>query len=100
MGLGDWNAYRGWYGGSAMTQAPQLRPLGAALGTEVIGFDLAKPLEPDTFIWITAAFAEHPVLVFRDQDLGAPELAAFGRRFGVPRPHALTTYRHTDCPEV
>jgi taurine dioxygenase len=40
------------------------------------------------------------VLVFRDQDLGAPELAAFGRGFGVPRPHALTKYRHVDCPEV
>ena len=38
--------------------------------------------------------------VFRDQDLGAPDLAAFGRRFGVPRPHALTKYRHADCPEV
>jgi alpha-ketoglutarate-dependent taurine dioxygenase len=40
------------------------------------------------------------VLVFRDQDLGAPELAAFGRRFGSPRPHALIKYRHADCPEV
>ena len=69
--------------------APALRPLGAALGTEVLGIDLAKPLEPDILAWIKAAFAEHPVLVFRDQDLGAPELAAFGPRFGVPRPHAL-----------
>jgi alpha-ketoglutarate-dependent 2,4-dichlorophenoxyacetate dioxygenase len=83
-----------------MIQAPHLRPLGAALGTEVLGVDLAKPLEPDTFALIDTAFAEHPVLVFRDQDLGAPELAAFGRRFGVPRPHALTKYRHADCPEV
>ena len=40
------------------------------------------------------------MLVFRDQDLGAPELAAFGRRFGAPRPHALIKYRHVDCPEV
>ena len=40
------------------------------------------------------------MLVFRDQDLGAPELAAFGRRFGAPRPHALIKYRHADCPEV
>src|SRR5207245_2115710 len=87
-------------GGSAMTQAPRLCALGAALGTEALGIDLAKPLEADTFAWIQAAFAEHPVLVFRDQDLGAPELAAFGRRFGVPRPHALTKYRHVDCPEV
>src|SRR2546421_10804744 len=83
-----------------MTQAPQLRALGAALGTEALGINLSKPLEPDTFAWIEAAFAEHPVLVFRDQDLGAPELAAFGRRFGVPRPHALTKYRHVDHPEV
>jgi len=58
-----------------MTQAPQLRPLGAALGTEVLGIDLSKPLEADTFAGIQAAFAEHPVLVFRDQDLGALELA-------------------------
>jgi taurine dioxygenase len=70
------------------------------VGTEVLGIDLATPLEPDTFAWIQAAFAEHPVLVFRDQDLGAPELAAFGRRFGAPRPHALIKYRHVDCPEV
>src|SRR5213594_255604 len=83
-----------------MTQAPRLCALGAPLGTEALGIDLAKPLEADTFAWIQAAFAEHPVLVFRDQDLGAPELATFGRRFGVPRPHALTKYRHVDCPEV
>src|SRR5438105_8956494 len=88
------------HGGSAMTQTPQLRALGAALGTEALGIDLSKPLEADTFAWIGAVFAEHPVLVFRDQDLGAPELAAFGRRFGVPRPHALTKYRHVDHPEV
>jgi taurine dioxygenase len=38
--------------------------------------------------------------VFRDQDLGAPELAAFGRRFGTPRMHSLIKYRHADHPEV
>jgi taurine dioxygenase len=62
--------------------------------------DLSKPLEESTFAWIQGAFAEHPVLVFRNQDLSAPELAAFGRRFGTPRPHALIKYRHADCPEV
>ena len=65
-----------------MTQAPQLRALGAALGTEAVGIDLSKPLDATTFAWIEATFAEHPVLVFRDQDLGAPELAAFGRQIG------------------
>jgi taurine dioxygenase len=72
-----------------MTQAPQISPLGPALETEALGIDLSKPLEEGTFDWIQGGFAEHPVLVFRNQDLSAPELAAFGRRFGAPRRHAL-----------
>jgi taurine dioxygenase len=83
-----------------MTSSHQLRPLGKLLGTEALGIDLSKPLDEATFAWIAHAFAEHPVLVFRDQNLGAPELAAFGRRFGVPRMHALVKYRHAECPEV
>ncbi len=83
-----------------MTRTRDLRPLGTALGTEAVGIDLSKPLDDDTFDWIRGAFAEHPVLVFRNQDLGAREIAAFGRRFGTPRPHALLKYRHVDCPEV
>jgi taurine dioxygenase len=83
-----------------MNNSPQLRPLGETLGTEAIGIDLSKPLDDPTFGWIWRAFAEHPVLVFRDQDLGAAELAAFGRRFGSPRVHALVKYRHADHPEV
>jgi taurine dioxygenase len=83
-----------------MTTEPRLRPLGTALGTEALGIDLAQPLDDATFAWILAVFAEHPVLVFRGQRLGAAELAAFGRRFGAPRRHALVGYRHADHPEV
>ena len=59
-----------------MTTAPQLRPLGETLGTEALGIDLSKPLDEATSAWVVRAFAENPVLVFRDQDLGAAELAA------------------------
>ena len=83
-----------------MTGGPKLRPLGHALGTEALGVDLAQPLDDETFAWIERAFAEHPVLVFRDQNLGAAELGVFGRRFGKPRPHSLVDYRHPDHPEV
>ena len=83
-----------------MENSLQLRPLGESLGTEALGIDLSRPLDDATFASISSAFAEHPVLVFRDQDLGAPELAAFGRRFGPPRPHALIKYRHAECPDV
>jgi taurine dioxygenase len=83
-----------------MTETPALRPLGEPLGTEVLGIDLSRPLDEPTFGWIRRAFAEHPVLVFRNHNLGAGELAAFGRRFGKPRMHALVKYRHVEYPEV
>src|SRR3982750_4620829 len=90
--------------GSPMEEPPmtarELRPLGPALGTEAIGVDLSKPLDADTFPWIEAAFPEHPVLVFRDQDLGPAELAAFGRRFGRPKIHSLVDYRHAEFLDV
>jgi len=82
-----------------MPGTPQLRPLGEALGTEAVGVDLSR-LDGGTFDWIKQAFAEHPVLVFRDQKLDAGDIAAFGRRFGVPREHALVKYRHAQHPEV
>jgi taurine dioxygenase len=83
-----------------MASSPQLRPLGEALGMEVLGIELSRPVDDVTFAWIAKAFGEHPVLVFRDQNLGAAELAAFGRRFGVPRKHALVKYRHPEHVEV
>ena len=55
-----------------MTTTPHLRPLGETLGTEALGIDLSKPLDEATSAWVVRAFAENPVLVFRDQDLGAP----------------------------
>ena len=80
--------------------APQLRPLGETLGAEALGVDLSQPLDEASSAWVRHAFAENPVLVFRDQELGAQALADFGRRFGTPRMHALIKYRHADCPEV
>ena len=76
-----------------------LRPLGERLGTEALGIDLSQ-LDDDAFAWIATAFAKHPVLVFRDQHLSAGDIAAFGRRFGTPRKHALVAYRHVEFPEV
>jgi taurine dioxygenase len=83
-----------------MTSTLQLRPLGKTLGTEALGIDLSAPLGPAEFAWIANAFAEHPVLVFRDQNLDAGDLAVFGRRFGTPRQHALLKYRHAEHPDV
>jgi len=83
-----------------MTSLRELRPLGEALGTEAMGVDLTQPLDDETLAWIEDAFAEHPVLVFRGEDLGPADLAAFGRRFGRPMIHSLMNYRHAEYPEV
>jgi taurine dioxygenase len=82
-----------------MTAQLSLRPLGKTLGTEVHGVDLSR-LDDETFAEIEEIFRDHPVLVFRDQQLGAAQLAAFGTRFGHLRPHILDNYRHLDHPNV
>lgn len=61
---------------------PQAQPLSGALGLELRGFDLSKPLTDDQVASIRAAFNENHVLVFRDQTLTPEEQMAFGRRFG------------------
>jgi taurine dioxygenase len=83
-----------------MSPDPTLRPLGETLGTEVCGINLATALDEPAIAWIRQTFADHPVLVFREQDLGAHELATFGRVFGVPRKHSLVKYRHADNEDV
>jgi taurine dioxygenase len=80
--------------------ARELRPLGETLGTEALGVDLSRPLDAETLAWIEDAFAENPVLVFREQNLGPGELAMFGRLFGRPKIHSLVDYRHAEHPEV
>jgi taurine dioxygenase len=83
-----------------MSTALSLRPLGTALGAEVLGFSLARDLNDDTFPAVEQAFADNPVLVFRGQSLTAAELAAFGARFGRQQPHILEQYRHPEYPTV
>jgi taurine dioxygenase len=57
-------------------------PSGAALGADVEGIDLARPIEEATFRAIEAAWAEHLVLRFRGQRLDDAALMAFSRRLG------------------
>jgi taurine dioxygenase len=83
-----------------MTATPTLRPIEGTFAAEALDVDLALPLEAGTLAWIDHAFADHPVLVFREQDLGPGELTTFGRCFGKSKPHSLVDYRHHEYPEV
>ena len=57
-------------------------PTGAALGADVEGVDLGRPLGEAAFRAVEAAWHAHLVLRFRGQRLDDPELLAFARRFG------------------
>jgi taurine dioxygenase len=57
-------------------------PTGAALGADIEGIDLARPLAPDTVTSIKRAWGEHLVLRFRGQKLSDDDLMRFSRYFG------------------
>ena len=59
-----------------------VRKIAPALGAEVSGVDISRPIDDQTFGEINRAFLEHCVLVFHDQPLTREQQVAFGRRFG------------------
>jgi taurine dioxygenase len=61
-----------------------VRPIAGALGAEISGVDLSRPLGDGTLAAIRRAWLDHLVIFFRDQDLTAAQYLAFARRFGEP----------------
>ena len=60
-------------------------PLGAGFGAELRGVTLADVASDDAaYAAVRAAFEEHSVLVFRDQEVTDEVQLAFSRRFGPP----------------
>ena len=70
----------------------QIKNLDAALGAEVDGLDLAKPLPPAASEAIEAAWRERLVVVFRGQNLSDPQLIAFSKNFGELDPPGPNPY--------
>ena len=77
-----------------------ITPSGAACGADVNGVSLAEPLDEAAFTTISAAFAEHGVLIFRDQRLEEVDQIRFTARFGEPDVYVLSEYRAPGHPEV
>jgi len=59
-----------------------VNPVAGALGAEVDGVNLAQ-LSDAAFAEVRAAFLEHQVLFFRDQEITRDQQKAFARRFGT-----------------
>ncbi len=62
--------------------AIEIAPSGRALGAEVRGVDLSKPLDGATRDALEAAWTEHLVLLFRGQSIGDADLLAMAEAFG------------------
>jgi taurine dioxygenase len=58
------------------------QPLSHALGAEIVGVDLTRPISDSDFSEIHRLFLEHCILLFRNQKLTREQHVAFSRRFG------------------
>jgi len=62
--------------------AIEILPTGAAVGAEIRGVNLARPLDDETFRAVERAYNEHGVVFFRGQSVTPDRLLAFTQRFG------------------
>jgi taurine dioxygenase len=81
--------------------AINITPLSNALGAEVTGIDLRKPITEEDRAALNAALPEHLVLVIRDQKLEEPDdFITASRNFGETMDQYLTEFLMKDHPEI
>lgn len=80
--------------------APIFTPLSDALGIEVSGLDLSKPIAPAIAADLEAALIEHLVMVVRDQHLTPPELLKAIGMLGEIMPQHLKALRMPEYPNI
>jgi len=84
----------------AAAPAVRIEPFAAPLGAQVLGLDLARPLDASTFALLHRAHLHYHVLVFRDQRITPAQQVAFSRRFGPLQIHVLRQFQLREQPEV
>ena len=89
--------------GAGVVQVAQdfeVRALPAAVGAEVLGLDLSRPISVTDFTRLHQAHLQHHVLVFRDQRITPQQQIDFSRRFGPLQIHVLKSFQLAGHPEI
>ena len=86
---------------ATMTAHFRYHRFAAPLGAEIVGLDLAGPLDDETFAAVRRAFLDSEgVLVLRDQRITPDQHIAFSRRFGPLMIHVLRQFLLDGHPEI
>jgi taurine dioxygenase len=75
-------------------------PLTGHTGAEVVGLDFREPLDAETRATLNEAFAEHHVLVMRDQQFAPDEFKTAAQVFGELQPHDKKEHHVPGHPDV
>jgi taurine dioxygenase len=78
----------------------RLMPLHPALGAEVGGVDLARPIDAPIREALSRALADHLALVFRDQALTPEQYLAAAAAFGPPMAQHYSQHNMPDFPLI
>ncbi len=79
----------------------EVRPLGPALGAEILGVDLDRAASAEVFPAIHAAWLRYQVLAFRGLEVTPASQVAFAARFGAVQVHVMNQYHgESDHPEL
>ena len=74
-------------------------PFGGALGAEIRGVDLTKPITKEIFADIHQAWLDHQVICFRNQDITPEQHIRFAKKVGGIHIHPFMTPMK-DYPEI
>ncbi|HYC49153.1 MAG TPA: TauD/TfdA family dioxygenase [Burkholderiales bacterium] len=77
-----------------------VRRIDGSIGVELVGVDLSRELDDDTFREVARVYDTHPVVVARDQNLTPAQHVAFSRRFGELEIHVLKDFLLPGHPEL
>ena len=82
-----------------MARRLEVVPQSPALGAEIRGVDLFRPLDDETFAAIHRAFLDRHVIFLRNQSLTPHQLLDFASRFGTPNDYPMVKGL-PECPKV